>query len=64
MNIKKAKLCLDCEEIFDTKICPKCTGRSYGNLVDWIKSLENQYDNNERNCKKMQQQNKKSNPEV
>lgn len=46
MNIKQAKICLDCDEIYDREIafCPICSGRIGWLLQDWIGTIgrENQ----------------------
>ncbi|MBI3805225.1 MAG: hypothetical protein HY282_15855 [Nitrospirae bacterium] len=41
MNIKQAKICLDCDEIYDreTAFCPICSGRIGWLLRDWIGTL-------------------------
>jgi len=36
MNLKDAKICLDCEEIFVGKACPKCGGGSWQWLQAWL----------------------------
>ncbi len=41
MQLKEAKICLDCEEIFTTKACPLCGRENYVNLENWIPSLTN-----------------------
>jgi|GEM_PF-6770061 len=41
MNIKHAKICLDCDEIYDREIpfCPICSGRIGWLLQDWIGTI-------------------------
>lgn len=41
MNIKEAKICLDCDEIYDDEIsfCPNCGGRIGWLLRDWIGTI-------------------------
>lgn len=41
MNIKQAKICLDCDEIYDreTPFCPICSGRVGWLLKDWIGTI-------------------------
>jgi anaerobic ribonucleoside-triphosphate reductase len=43
MNVKEAKICLDCEEIYDFTMthffCPKCGSEKSWLLVNWLKSI-------------------------
>ncbi|MCG3111196.1 MAG: hypothetical protein MCM46_05160 [Candidatus Manganitrophus sp. SB1] len=41
MNIKQAKICLDCDEIYDREnpFCPMCSGRVGWLLRDWIGTI-------------------------
>lgn len=41
MNITQAKICLDCDEIYDREIafCPMCSGRVGWLLRDWIGTI-------------------------
>ena len=41
MNIQEAKICLDCDEIYDheMKYCPTCSGRISWFLKEWIGAL-------------------------
>jgi len=37
MNLKRAKVCLDCEEIFEGHDqCPKCGGTAWTYLSRWL----------------------------
>ena len=40
MDLRIARLCLDCEEIFEGKPrCPKCESESWHPITDWIKPM-------------------------
>ena len=40
MQLKKALLCLDCDEIFyEYKECPSCGSPTFKHLISWIKPL-------------------------
>jgi Zn finger protein HypA/HybF involved in hydrogenase expression len=38
MNLSEARLCLDCEEVFNSgkTICPKCAGKHSALIVNWL----------------------------
>ena len=37
--IEEARLCLDCEVICQSSICPQCAGRSLHPITAWLQSL-------------------------
>ena len=40
MDLGRARLCLDCEEIFQGKSsCPRCGGKSWHPIMRWIKPM-------------------------
>jgi hypothetical protein len=40
MDLKMARLCLDCEEIFQGKLrCPRCGGNSWHPIMRWIETM-------------------------
>jgi hypothetical protein len=40
MDLDMARLCLDCEEIFQGKSrCPKCDGKFWHPIIGWIKPM-------------------------
>ena len=36
MNLQKAKLCLDCEELYTGLRCPKCASIFYVYIAGWV----------------------------
>ena len=41
MDLRMARLCLDCEEIFEAKRrCPKCDSESWHPIMGWIRPME------------------------
>lgn len=45
MKLRKAYLCIDCDEIFEVEgktnpECPSCTSRSYAPIAGWITSQD------------------------
>jgi hypothetical protein len=36
MQLHIARLCLDCEEVHDAQVCPRCTSESFALLSRWI----------------------------
>ena len=36
MRLDTARLCLDCEEIHDDRICPRCSSEAFAFLTRWI----------------------------
>jgi len=40
MTLKMARLCLDCEEIFEGKtICPRCGSETWYPIMGWIRPM-------------------------
>ena len=40
MTLKMARLCLDCEEIFEGKtICPRCGSQTWYPIMGWIRPM-------------------------
>ena len=40
MDLKMARLCLDCEEIFEGKTrCPRCDSESWHPIMGWIRPM-------------------------
>jgi hypothetical protein len=40
MQLHVARLCLDCEEVHDARICPRCTSETFAFLSRWIPARE------------------------
>lgn len=40
VNIKEAKLCIECDEIFEGVSCPKCGGQSFAWVNPWLSAPE------------------------
>ena len=40
MQLRVARLCLDCEEIHAARTCPRCTSESFALISRWIPSPE------------------------
>ena len=40
MQLRLARLCLDCEEIHDSQQCPVCASESFAYLSRWVPSPE------------------------
>jgi len=40
MKLTEAKMCLDCEELFEGEQCPKCANSSWVWVQTWIPSLD------------------------
>ena len=40
MQLRVARLCLDCEEVHDAQICPRCTSETFAFLSRWIQAPE------------------------
>lgn len=36
MQLRVARLCLDCEELHSENCCPRCASQSYAFLVNWL----------------------------
>jgi len=40
MHLRKARLCLDCEEIFEGKPrCPRCDSETWHPIMGWIRPM-------------------------
>jgi hypothetical protein len=40
MTLRKARLCLDCEELHDQGHCPICASEAYAFLTQWVPAPE------------------------
>ena len=40
MQLRKARLCLDCEELHDQRQCPVCASATYAFLTQWMPAPE------------------------
>jgi hypothetical protein len=40
MQLRSARLCLDCEEVHDAKMCPVCASESFAYVTRWIPAPE------------------------
>lgn len=40
MNLKRARLCLDCGEIHDHDFCPVCVSYQWFYLSEWVRPIE------------------------
>ena len=40
MQLREARLCLDCEEIHDARTCPRCTSETFALISRWIPAPE------------------------
>src|SRR5262249_27839032 len=40
MQLHVARLCLDCEEVHDARVCPRCTSETFAYLSRWIPAPE------------------------
>jgi len=38
MQLRNARLCLDCEEVHDAAICPACASESFAFITRWVPS--------------------------
>ncbi len=44
MDLRMARLCLDCEEIFEGKSrCPRCDSESWHPIMGWIRLVSEAY---------------------
>jgi hypothetical protein len=41
MNLREARLCLDCEELHTAEQCPQCASEAFAFLTRWLPSDEN-----------------------
>ena len=40
MQLRNARLCLDCEEVHDAMICPSCASETFTYITRWIPAPE------------------------
>jgi hypothetical protein len=40
MQLRTARLCLDCEEVHDAQQCPVCASEMYASMTRWVPSAE------------------------
>jgi hypothetical protein len=40
MQLRKARLCLDCEELHDQRQCPVCASETFAFLTQWMPAPE------------------------
>ena len=40
MQLRRARLCLDCEEIHDQGVCPACSSESFTYISRWVPAPE------------------------
>jgi hypothetical protein len=40
MQLRRARLCLDCEEVHDVQQCPTCASESFAYLSRWVPAPE------------------------
>jgi hypothetical protein len=40
MQLRRARLCLDCEEIHDAQQCPTCASETFAYLTRWVPAPE------------------------
>jgi hypothetical protein len=40
MQLRKARLCLDCEEVHDADVCPSCASETFTYMTRWIPAPE------------------------
>ena len=40
MQLRTARLCLDCEEIHEAQMCPVCASESFAYLIRWVPADE------------------------
>jgi hypothetical protein len=43
MQLRVARLCLDCEEIHDAQVCPVCASESFAFISRWIEVPERRH---------------------
>ena len=36
MQLRKARVCLDCEEVHDAQSCPMCASETFAYLTQWL----------------------------
>ena len=40
MQLRTARLCLDCEEVHDAQLCPVCASQTYTFMTRWVPAPE------------------------
>ena len=40
MQLRSARLCLDCEEVHDANVCPSCASETFTYMTRWIPAPE------------------------
>jgi len=40
MQLRNARLCLDCEEVHDAQQCPACASEMYAPITRWVQAPE------------------------
>ena len=40
MQLRSARLCLDCEEVHDANVCPACASETFAFMTRWIPAPE------------------------
>ena len=40
MQLRSARLCLDCEEVHDANVCPACASETFAYMTRWIHAPE------------------------
>ena len=40
MQLRSARLCLDCEEVHDSNVCPVCASETFAYMTRWIPAPE------------------------
>jgi hypothetical protein len=40
MQLRNARLCLDCEEVHDAQQCPACASEMYAPITRWVEAPE------------------------
>ena len=48
MQLRTARLCLDCEEIHEAQMCPVCASESFAYLIRWVPADERRTRNRAR----------------
>jgi len=43
MQLRTARLCLDCEEVHDATRCPSCASETYTFIIRWIPAPERRH---------------------
>jgi hypothetical protein len=43
MQLRTARLCLDCEEVYDAMVCPSCASETFTYITRWIPAPERRH---------------------